>query len=287
MSKKKIISIEDRIPKLKERRKKKANRRLIIYLSLIFALILIIIYFQSPLSDIKKIDIKGNELLSDEEVIEQSGINVGDNIWGSSPKKIRNALIQNHVIYQAEVNRKLPRTIEITLEEFNLLGYIVEDDKQYPVLNNGERLAHQQSTGDAPLFVNFTDRDQLDRALEEFEELPKYLFNLISEVHWDPTENNQHKIIVYMNDGYMVSGTIRDFANKMKVYPSIVSQLDSDQKGIVHIGAGAYFEDFTEEEAEELEEERVQEQEEVYEEPVEDDILQEEPEEQHEEAVEG
>ncbi|MCD8500622.1 MAG: hypothetical protein LRY71_01750 [Bacillaceae bacterium] len=36
MDKQKIVSLEDRIPKLKQQRKQRANRRLIIYLSTFF-----------------------------------------------------------------------------------------------------------------------------------------------------------------------------------------------------------------------------------------------------------
>src|SRR5699024_42533 len=272
MNKKKIVSIEDRIPKLKERRRKKANRRLIFYLSLFLMLIIVIIYLQPPLSQVKKINIKGNDLLTDEEVIEQSKVSIGDNIWGTSPKKIRNSLVQSNVIHRAEVKRSLPRELNITLEEFELIGYVVVEDKYYPVLNSGERLPHENPSGEAPLFVNFTEDEYLERILDEFDKLSKSLFNLVSEVHWEPTENNKHKITVYMNDGYMVSGTIRDFANKMEVYPSIVSQLDPEQKGIVHIGAGAYFEDFNEQ-VDEQEEEPAEEQvEESAEEPAEEQV---------------
>src|SRR5690625_5979789 len=81
MSKKKVVSIQDRIPKLKEQRKKKANRRLVFYLSIFFLLILMSIYLQSPLSDIKTVAIKGNSFLSEEEFIEISDLEEQTNIW--------------------------------------------------------------------------------------------------------------------------------------------------------------------------------------------------------------
>ena len=62
-----------------------------------------------------------------------------------------------------------------------------------------------------------------------------------------------------MNDGYVVSGTIRDFADKMKVYPSIVSQLEPGSKGIIHIGVGVYFESFDDQSEDESEAESIEE----------------------------
>src|SRR5690625_5861283 len=87
MEDKKIISIEDRIPKLKKQRKKKANRRLVFYLSLFFVLISIIIYLQSPLSYIKNIHVYGHHVLHENEIIELSDIKNDTNIWKAKDRK--------------------------------------------------------------------------------------------------------------------------------------------------------------------------------------------------------
>ncbi|MDY0396300.1 FtsQ-type POTRA domain-containing protein [Virgibacillus halophilus] len=88
---KNIVSIEDRIPKLKHARKKKANRRMISYICIFFCLISIIVYLQSPLSKIKKLAVTGNSYLTDQEIIQQSKLTKNTNIWsvnkkGNSPK---------------------------------------------------------------------------------------------------------------------------------------------------------------------------------------------------------
>src|SRR5699024_5011527 len=78
---KKVISIEDRIPKLKEERKKKANRRLIFYLTIFFILIACVVYLQSPYSNVKEITVTGNDVVPIEEIKELSGIDDETNIW--------------------------------------------------------------------------------------------------------------------------------------------------------------------------------------------------------------
>src|SRR4051812_2621525 len=85
---KNLVSLEDRIPKLKQMRKKKANRRLIGLLTIFFLLIFSIIYLQSPLSRIQSIQVEGNAYLTDKEIIEQSGLEVEDNIWEIKGDKI-------------------------------------------------------------------------------------------------------------------------------------------------------------------------------------------------------
>ncbi|MFC2950194.1 cell division protein FtsQ/DivIB [Virgibacillus sediminis] len=254
MSQKKIVSIEERIPKLKQARKKKANRRLVFYLSIFFILISIIIYLQSPLSNIRSVEVNGNSLLTEDKAIAQSGLNESTNIWTIDKSEIISALTSNPMVESAEVSRDFPWTVKIDLKEYKHIGYVKEESSYFPILGNGRVLNQSENVtfkGDAPLLLNFTEEEHLHRMTTELDKLPMNLLNLISEIHWQPTESSKNNILLYMNDGYVVSGSIRSFAEKMQLYPSIVSQLDPESEGIIHIGVGAYFEEFDTEEMEE------------------------------------
>src|SRR5699024_6528554 len=117
MKEKKIVSIEDRIPKLKQVRKRKANRRLIFYLSIFFILIALIIYLQSPLSHIKSIHVTGHNLMSQDEVIAESELSTRTNIWSTKLQDVQVALENHPLILETKVSRKFPSTITINIEE--------------------------------------------------------------------------------------------------------------------------------------------------------------------------
>ncbi|MEI3606720.1 FtsQ-type POTRA domain-containing protein [Pseudogracilibacillus sp. SE30717A] len=244
MEKKKIVSIEDRIPKLKEARKKKANRRLLFYLSIFFLLISIIIYLQSPLSYIKNIEVNGNDVIKKEDVVKLSGLTTSSNIWVMNKQSIIDSMESHPIIETVEVERKLPQTVQLKIKEYNIVGYIKSDLEFHPVLENGMIIttSNLNNIGDGPLLNNFNDEQYLQRMVSELSKLPPDIFDLISEISWEPTDKNKYKIMLFMNDGFMVDATIRNFASKMAAYPSIVSQLDPKEKGIVHMGVGAYFE---------------------------------------------
>jgi cell division protein FtsQ len=247
MTKEKIVSIEDRIPKLKQARKKKANRRLVFYLSIFFFLISIIVYLQSPLSNVKTIAVSGNSFYPEQEVIEQSGIHKGTNIWTINKEEIVKTLEENPLVKTATVETKLPWTITINLVEHERIGYIKKENAYHPILGNGAVLLDTKKdrlTGDAPLLVNFTEKKVLTGMSEELSKLPNNILNIISEIHWTPSERNHNEITLFMSDGFMVESTVRDFSEKMKVYPSIAAQLEPGAEGIIHIGVGAYFEPF-------------------------------------------
>jgi len=265
MSKKNIVSIEDRIPKLKQARKKKANRRLIFYLSIFFFLISIIVYLQSPLSHIKTIQVEGNEFVADEKIIARSNLSTDTNIWTIDKKEIEASILEDPIMKSVSIERDLPWSVTIDVTEQKIVGYIREETVFYSVLANGETMKMENASfnGNAPLIYGFNDKDYLKQMAGELNILPESILNLISEIHWEPTEDNKNTILLYMNDGYLVKGSLRDFGEKMKVYPSIVSQLDTDEKGIIHIGVGIYFESFNHDSntdetdiTEEMEEER-------------------------------
>lgn len=244
MSKKKVISIEDKIPTLKEERKKKANRRLLFYLSIFFVLISMIIYLQSPLSYVKQFKVTGNDILTDEQVIQLASLTDEVNIWTVNQSEIEKKLEDIAIIESAHIVKKYPWTVEISIHEHFLVGYLNNKDNYSPILENGKVLATNDyfTLGDAPILNKFSDEQYLNRMITELSKLPDSILNLISEIVWTPSEKNKYKITLYMSDGFVVKATIRDFANKMKNYPSIVSQLDDNVQGIIHMNVGSYFE---------------------------------------------
>lgn len=244
MEKKNVVSIEDRIPKLKEARKKKANRRLLFYLSIFFLLISIIIYLQSSLSNIKHIEITGNNLVSEQEIITLSELSDDTNIWTINQKNVKEIIEEHPLIADTEVERKLPQSVVIKVKEHKVIGYMKDDVQFTPVLENGKIVQnfHKPNKGDGPLLHNFTDEEYLNRMAKELSDIPDYIYNLISEISWEPTDKNKYKVVLHMNDGFIVHATIRNFANKMNTYPSIIAQLDPNEKGIVHMSVGTYFE---------------------------------------------
>lgn len=244
MENKKIVSIEDRIPKLKEIRRKKANRRLIFYLSIFFTLIGLIVYLQSPLSHIKTIQVKGNDIITQEGVIEQSELTFKTNIWSIKLKEVEQLLEQHPLIKQADVMRKFPTTVQMTITEHQHVGFVENEREYFLLLDNGALIKQEvEDISRAPLIVGFHD-DKYRQLAEQLAQLPESILQLISEIHLQDEHELERKIFLYMNDGFTVNASLRGFAEQMKAYPSIISQLDNDVLGVIHLGLDAYFEPY-------------------------------------------
>ncbi len=260
MVQKRVVSIEDRIPKLKQERRKKANRKLIFYLLIFFVLIFIVIYLQSPMSYVKNISVNGLQWLEKEEIINQSEIEENANFWGVQTKELEENIVSHPQIKEADVSKSFPNTIIMDITELRHVAYVELNGKIQPLLENGDLLEEVNSSdinGEAPILKGFNDNHYLQETAEELANLSTYVAALISEVNWIPSDSNPYKIQLYMTDGQEVEASIRNLSGNLDSYPSIVSQLDQSEAGIIKIDeSGAVFTPYdVDKEEEEIEEE--------------------------------
>ncbi|KIL44797.1 hypothetical protein KP78_23410 [Jeotgalibacillus soli] len=244
MGRQPVVSLEDRVPQLKERRKKRANRRLIFVVLLFVLLILIILYFQSPYSKIQTIEVEGSNLMQSNVIIDSSRINEGDSYWGTDANRAEESIMNLSEVKKAVVEKKFPTTLMIQIEEYKQVAYIRHDQQFIPLLENGASslpVAANEISAHAPLLIGFPPEGMLENMTKQLAELPSEVQESISEIHYTPTETDQSHITAYMNDGFEVSALISTFADKMVHYPSIVSQLDPDVKGVIDLEVGSYF----------------------------------------------
>ncbi|MCM3759353.1 FtsQ-type POTRA domain-containing protein [Alkalihalobacillus oceani] len=253
MSKEKVVTINERIPTLKEQRKQRANRRLLFFLSFFFLLLLVMVYFQSPLSHVKNVTVEGNQFVSDEKVVELSGIKGGTSIWNLDKAAIIDRLLDDDEISAASVERKWFNTVNLVVREHARIGYLYANEHYYPILETGRYLAElprQEYPADAPLLMNFEQGEALAEMAAELSKVPPQLIERISEIFLTPNESDPLALVLYMTDGNEVHSTIRGFSEKIAPYPSIVSDLDPEKKGILHMRMSPYFEEFVVEEEE-------------------------------------
>lgn len=238
LSNRKVVSLEERIPKLKQRRKQKANRRLILYLSIFFLLILGVIYFQSPLSKISAIKISGNQFIPQNEMIQLSKLAVGTSFWNFSSEEVEKNILQHPEIKKVSVKRVFPNIVTIEVKEYKRIAYILTNDKYLPIIENGEVLKTEHKDEiilNAPVFVNWSKGEDIQEMIAQFKELPESVMNSISEIHFTPIPTDSLHITLFMNDGNQVIASIRNFSEKMKYYPAMVKELDPNVKGIFYI----------------------------------------------------
>lgn len=257
----KLVSLEEHHPSLKEQRRQKSRRRLFIYLAVFFVLIGLVIYFQSPLSHIRSIETSGSQFTEKQIIKEESGARIGTNIWEMDRNVIKNNVEQLPEIEEAEVTRSWPATVNIEVTEYEKVAYTQMEGAYAPVLENGHALdddVNSELPADAPLLQNFENEERLQAFAEELGKLGEGVTNRISEVYFDPSENEEDNITLYMNDGLEVRSSISGFADYMGSYPSIARNIDAGQNGVLYMMRAPYFEAAETEEGSEEENEGTQ-----------------------------
>lgn len=240
LAKQKVVTIEDRIPKLKQRRKQKANRRLIMYITFFFLLLSGILYFQSPLSKIGEITITGNQNITSEQISKLSKLNVGTSFWKVNQDEVKQNIKKHPEIKEVTIQKIFPNDIKINVSELKRVGYISGPNTFYPILENGKIIENAQKFGskaipvDAPILVDWDD-EALKLLTKELNKIQPSISKLISEIHHTPTEYDPLQMTLYMIDGYEVKATVRNFAKNITAYPTIVSELDPSLNGYIEL----------------------------------------------------
>ncbi|AJH77907.1 cell division protein FtsQ/DivIB [Heyndrickxia coagulans] len=242
-SDKNIVSLEDRIPKLKQQRRRKTNRRLIMLLTVFFMLVMLIIYLESPLSRVHRIQIEGNEAVSKPYILKKSGIATGENIWNIRKGAVRKRIASIPEIDSVKMSISLPNTLYIKVKEHQKIGYLQQKNGFLPVLDNGSVVKRtvKEIPSASLIFTGFKQDTHLHEMIRQMQKLPDSITNAISEVRYTPSNVDRDLVTLYMNNGFEVRASIPSFAEKMAHYPSIISQLDPKKKGVIDLEVGSYF----------------------------------------------
>jgi len=242
----KIIDIEDRIPTLKERRKKRTNRKFTLLLVIFLLTLLGLLYFQSPYSQVQKIIVIGADLATNDDYIKQSGIQNGQSMWEVRTSNTENHLQKNEWIQDVIVKRSGFTSVTIEVIEWKKAAYIQSESGYDIVLENGAVFQSDKPIApvDAPLLSNFENQKITMRMVKELAKLNGEVLSMISQIESVPSEVDPYRIRLFMNDGNEVRAIISSFADKMNYYPSIIAQIGDTEKGVIDIEVGSFFQTY-------------------------------------------
>ncbi len=247
MEDRKVVTIEDRIPTLKAQRKQRANRRLIVYLSIFFFLILLIIYFQSSLSHIRNVEVSGNNYVSEKEIIKLSELNNSVSFWNLNAKNVEEKVEKSKEIKEVTVTRQFPATAKVDVVENARVAYLKKGSEYFPILQSGailDALPKGETPVSAPILMQWNESTELSEMAGELRKVELSIINRISEIHYTPNGDKAFNLTLYMTDGYEVKTSISDFSEKVNSYPLIVEKLKDKAKGILYLNEGSWLEPY-------------------------------------------
>lgn len=238
-----VKRIGSKLPRLKQQKHRRLAFRMGMLLTAFGIVFLIALYFVSPLSHIKQINVVGNHALTGHQVAKMSHLKTGDSIY---------KVIGNEKQLATQVTHHYPRVkqiqfsvhhfnqLKVRLKEYPTAGYVPANGYYRIALVSGviSNERREQPSGQYPVYDKFKSKRQLSMMIRQFAKLTKSVQAGISEIQFSPSKSNSQRIHLYMNDGNEVYASIDTFANKMAYYPSIAAKMS--KKGIVNLEVGAY-----------------------------------------------
>lgn len=109
---------------MQRKRKKKSSSAMPVAFCCLVVMAVMITLFMMPFFSIKTIRVTGNDALSADQIKSRLTFAEGDNVFLFNKSKCKANILDNHYIQTAEINRILPSTVEVTVSEYKLRGYV-------------------------------------------------------------------------------------------------------------------------------------------------------------------
>ena len=219
--------------------KKKTKIKFIPILLLIILLVIgyfLVSFFMNV--KIKNIFVKGNKLLSDQEIIELANIEDYPSFIKTTTNSIEKKIKKNQVIKDVKVTKSLIATVTIEVTEYDFL-FTREDNNAVVVDVNQELLLDKEIVG-VPILVNYVPDTIYEEFIKEMKNVNAKVKDKISHIEYQPNDYDKQRFLMYMNDGNEVYVTITRF-NLINKYNEIYPTLEG-RKGILYLDSGNHFE---------------------------------------------
>ncbi len=218
--------------------KKKRKKRLRVgRLFLLLIIILAISFACYKFIDIpiRSIIIKGNEILTDEEIVEISDLDDYPSYFSVLSIVVKNKLMKNKYIENVKVSKGF-LDIKIQVKEKKIL-YIDSSTNEKVMMDSSVK---DEKIVCVPYLKDMIPKEKKKRFLKSMNKIDKDILCQMSQIKYDPNEIDKDRYYVYMNDGNSVYLTVNKF-DKINKYNTILENIGK-QNGTLYLDYGDYFE---------------------------------------------
>ena len=221
---------------MKKKKRVRIKFKSVIILLLVLSISTLIIY--SILN--KKINciyISGNKILDEQDVLELIGFNNYLKYYEIDTNKMEKRLMSNLIINDVEVKKNL-FSIHINLKEYQPMWYQEHNDSI--MLSSGEVVDFSNEILGIPTLINEIENDYKMEFINELCKVEQNIFQKISEISYEPSEIDNERFLLYMNDQNYVYVNLSRM-NYLNKYDELLPKLE-EKKGILYLDCGNHFE---------------------------------------------
>lgn len=175
---KKINTITKENPKRNSKLKKVLRRTSILLLIIgmvVFALV-------SPIFNITKVKVTGNNKLSSEKIIGMTGLEIGQNVFKINKSEIIKNIRKNGLVSDVEIKRNLPDEIEIIVSE-RVASFAIEYGNGYVIVSNqGYIIELSETNQNLPILIGTVTKEEDYVENNRLEEQDLNALNLVLKI---------------------------------------------------------------------------------------------------------
>ena len=222
----------------KKKKKKRVFKIKNICILLGILLILIGTIYYALTMPIKNIYIKGNEFISDDEIIELASLYEYPSFLLTKKSKLEANIKKNNYIESVTISKKLGNIIEIKIKEYKPIATNLNNEI---ILENGQKLENIYNLTDVPILINEISNEEIyNNFANKFGKITTNILRQISQIEYSPVEVDEDRFLLYMNDGNLVYITLTKI-EKLNKYNKIKDKLEG-KIGIIYLDSGNYVE---------------------------------------------
>ncbi|MFC5467168.1 cell division protein FtsQ/DivIB [Cohnella suwonensis] len=235
----------EKIPALKKEvvvpRSRRGKKLLRILIALV-AIVLIALFFRSPMSKISEVQVSGTNYVSGEDVKKSLGAGPGDSFFFPGVGKLKNNILALKPIESVSISKHFPGVVRVEVKEYPQVAVqLAEDGKVIAVLANGTALPIPEGkTTDKPILSGWkADDPNLAELCNALSALPAYLLADLSEIHPDPSNAYPKRIKLYTRSRFEVVTAIDKLQDKIPFLSDIVQNREPGK--IIMLDADSYL----------------------------------------------
>lgn len=241
-----VRSLEDRIPYMKKQRRKKANRRMFSVLSLFGILILLVVYMQTSMSNVKEVNVSGLYWLDESYVFQELELDTSTKFVSLSPSKISAQMEKLPGVKRVDMNRSWYNVVQVNVTEEKMIAYARAETGDVVVLADGSlhptgTITDPQKLKDGPLLREFNSEKELEKIASELEQVDDATRARMSEVILSKQKGEPTRYEIFMNDGNTLLTPTLKLSETVSKYGEIYENIPKGQQGTVVMDGGFYF----------------------------------------------
>lgn len=224
-------------------KKKRLNIKKFIILFLFFYMIVytVVFLFNEP---IRHIRIKGNNLVTDAEILEISKLKNYPSIFKYFSNSLEKRIEKLELVKIAKVRKKWGFVVEIDITENQPLFYNSSMNKIY--LSNNSFVTDIEVIG-IPTMISDVSEELLNKFIDGFSEVDANIIYEVNEIYYDASfdENGEtldgERFRLLMNDGNQIYVTAenKESIKRLNYYNEIYASINN-KKGYLYLDSGEY-----------------------------------------------